>query len=302
MTSRSSRRIWPMLLALACVFALFISANALQESEPELKAHADNHEEIEVVAAAAAAAIDDVQLVDHSTPTTDQLVGLRAKFANVERINGVYHLDKSSFDYIMGKTHTYTSDHQLTSSEMNPADARPAKTTRILIMFYAPWCSHCQKFKEKYQLVAEHLAPLNNVFVCMLDASAAAAKSIRIDYGIQGFPAFMMLEGVGAGTKLAEDTALEYVNLYKFKGSRSVQNLVEFVKSLKNAYRVSDEELKELRKGAAMKAEVLSLWQIALIIFGAAVTMLTLVFAFSSAFSGFANATIRPPVRDRKTE
>ena len=59
----------------------------------------------------------------------------------------------------------------------------------ILVEFYAPWCSHCQRlapiYKELGELVA-HSSRAKDVKIAKIDASKY--KAVIEQYGLKGFP------------------------------------------------------------------------------------------------------------------
>ena len=64
-------------------------------------------------------------------------------------------------------------------------DKAIAKYEHILVMFYAPWCGHCKKFKPELEKAAAILRK-ENLIVAKVDATVE--KSLAQKYGVRGYP------------------------------------------------------------------------------------------------------------------
>ena len=64
-------------------------------------------------------------------------------------------------------------------------DKAIAKYEHILVMFYAPWCGHCKKFKPELEKAAAILRK-ENLFVAKVDATVE--KSLAQKFGVRGYP------------------------------------------------------------------------------------------------------------------
>lgn len=80
-----------------------------------------------------------------------------------------------------------------------------------MVEFYAPWCGHCKHLAPVYEEVATALK--GEVNVAKVDA--AKERSIGSRFEIKGFPTILFLS---------------HGNVYKFKGPRTKEGLVEFAK------------------------------------------------------------------------
>ena len=59
------------------------------------------------------------------------------------------------------------------------------KYEHILVMFYAPWCGHCKKFKPELEKAAAILRK-ENLIVAKVDATVE--KKLATKYGVRGYP------------------------------------------------------------------------------------------------------------------
>ena len=84
-----------------------------------------------------------------------------------------------------------------------------ATTGDWMIKFYAPWCGHCKKLAPIWEEVATRL--VGEINVAKVDGSQDRSLSTRFD--IKGFPTVLFLR---------------QGKVYKFRGPRTADNLVEF--------------------------------------------------------------------------
>ncbi|HMI07534.1 MAG TPA: thioredoxin fold domain-containing protein [Flavobacterium sp.] len=77
---------------------------------------------------------------------------------------------------------------QLSKSEKKP----------ILFMFYATWCSHCNKMKAEVLNQPEIVSFCNANFVCAWqDAEKGSGPAIAKQYGVKAFPTFAVMDSNG---------------------------------------------------------------------------------------------------------
>jgi len=85
-----------------------------------------------------------------------------------------------------------------------------------LIEFYAPWCSHCQRFAAQYEAVAlqlheKHDRTERKVMVGKIDGAKERALASR--FSVRGYPTFYLIDGWA---------------VREYEGSRSVKGLIDF--------------------------------------------------------------------------
>ncbi|KAG5511232.1 hypothetical protein JKF63_07174 [Porcisia hertigi] len=73
--------------------------------------------------------------------------------------------------------------------ELNPENFHstvndPSKN--VFVMFYAPWCGHCNHMKPAWQELADKYPATGDIVIARVDA--VAYRDIAKEFGINGFP------------------------------------------------------------------------------------------------------------------
>eukprot|EP00244_Chara_vulgaris_P009100 TRINITY_DN377_c0_g1_i3.p1 TRINITY_DN377_c0_g1~~TRINITY_DN377_c0_g1_i3.p1 ORF type:complete len:623 (-),score=226.40 TRINITY_DN377_c0_g1_i3:189-2018(-) len=89
-----------------------------------------------------------------------------------------------------------------------------AKTAKVLVEFYAPWCGHCKSLKPAYAKAATILKEYDDKIV-LAKVDAAQETDLGQDQGVEGFPTLYWYDN---GVKLS------------YTGGRSVEEIVQWVK------------------------------------------------------------------------
>nr|XP_047136402.1 probable protein disulfide-isomerase A4 isoform X1 [Hydra vulgaris] len=95
------------------------------------------------------------------------------------------------------------------------------ETKIVLIMFYAPWCGHCNKMKSDYQNVANifHSQKILKERIAAIDCVVNRATCIK--YDVHGYPTLKLFKD---GEKYAD-----------YEGGRTSSQIVEFVKNSRHS-------------------------------------------------------------------
>ena len=120
-------------------------------------------------------------------------------------------------------TDTATTEHNVTHIVSLDAYTALTHDTEHIIMFHAPWCSHCLQFAPSLQTIANTLK--NTVAVAKVDCTAKQNKPICAKYHIRGFPTLAWVVG---------DLFVE------FEGSREVNDIVLWARDLKRYFSFSN--------------------------------------------------------------
>lgn len=112
----------------------------------------------------------------------------------------------------------------------------PSKTSEnAFVMFYAPWCGHCQTAKPEFKKAlggkAEDFGSYRNRAISggtkLVMVNADDHPNILEQFGVTGFPTFKLLHGVSDRKKLTNFKMVDY------NGNRDANNFELF---LKNAF------------------------------------------------------------------
>jgi protein disulfide-isomerase A1 len=93
------------------------------------------------------------------------------------------------------------------------------KSKDVLVEFYSPSCPHCKNLEPVYNSLGEHFADDPNVVIAKMDGTA---NFVDASLDIKGFPT---LKFFPAGDK---------VDILTYEGTRTLDDLVEFVTSNRN--------------------------------------------------------------------
>lgn len=86
---------------------------------------------------------------------------------------------------------------------------------KTLVLFYAPWCGHCQKLKPTWeQLVKKHT---NDSTVDIKSVDCDQHPEQAKENGVEGFPTIILIKG---NTKIP------------FTGDRSLESIEQFINSV----------------------------------------------------------------------
>ena len=134
------------------------------------------------------------------------------------------------------------------------------KYEHILVMFYAPWCGHCKKFKPELEKAAAVLRK-ENLIVAKVDATAE--KKLAEKYGVRGYPTVKFFKkGVAtdytAGRK--EQDVINWVRKKSGPPTKVLKTVDEVEKFQKEndvcvIYFGKDDEDKKVYESVALKVE-----------------------------------------------
>jgi len=90
----------------------------------------------------------------------------------------------------------------------------------VMLLFYAPWCTHCKELSPKYEEVAKKLKNNNSkLLIARIDGSQNDVDNISIS----GFPTIMFFPG-----NRKDKPPIEY------KGRRTAEDIISFIKEHSN--------------------------------------------------------------------
>jgi len=87
-----------------------------------------------------------------------------------------------------------------------------------LVLYYAEWCSHCQKAKPEYQRLIEEYN--GNVKIMMIDCDDSSNKELVESQGIKGYPTIRYYPGGLSGS------------YDEYSGERKYSNFVQYLDSV----------------------------------------------------------------------
>ncbi|PAA60045.1 hypothetical protein BOX15_Mlig001132g4 [Macrostomum lignano] len=74
----------------------------------------------------------------------------------------------------------------------------------VLAMFYAPWCSHCQRAKPQFDAAAEKLGKDSSAALVGVNCDVKANEGICVDNNIEGFPTLLLFADGKKGESYTE--------------------------------------------------------------------------------------------------
>lgn len=101
------------------------------------------------------------------------------------------------------------------SAEAAQASQATTAAQPTLVLFYANWCGHSQKFMPAWQEIKQHLA---NSPVQTMELEEASARDEIAQAGVEGFPTIRMYP-----------QGYPKENFVKYSGDRSVESVMNFV-------------------------------------------------------------------------
>ncbi|GHP09910.1 hypothetical protein PPROV_000864400 [Pycnococcus provasolii] len=110
-----------------------------------------------------------------------------------------------------------------------------------LVLFYAPWCGHCEEFMRYYVDVGAHFAERDDVLVARFDADKAEHRAYlasRTAYNVTGFPTVQLFPAS------FEDHPGQKPLV--FRGERSPARVIDFV-TAPSSYEAESSALRWLR-------------------------------------------------------
>ncbi len=167
--------------------------------------------------------------VPHQAPNTDEC-GVYCIYFVEQLLRG------KPIDAFTGKPNIITNEEmiQFFNTQLFPPNIKHltpntlkdiiSKEQNMVVLFYAPWCGHCKRFKPEYEKFAHKKKIAKHVHVCALnlDKFPKAIEGTPFEKKIQGFPTVMFCK---------PNIQHEYV------GDRTTVGLVSFAKQF---FRSSD--------------------------------------------------------------
>ena len=86
----------------------------------------------------------------------------------------------------------------------------------VMVIFYAPWCSHCKEFMPKYEEAAKIMKGNDKLIMAKIDGSANEVESVAIT----GFPIILFYPG----NKKKEEPI-------HYNGKRTTEDIIKFIKT-----------------------------------------------------------------------
>lgn len=88
------------------------------------------------------------------------------------------------------------------------------KSNNLLVMFYAPWCSHCTKLKPPFSEASQRV--LNDKIGALGVVDATVHENLAREYDIKGFPTLKLFQNGNFKTD--------------YNGKRTAEDIYNFMK------------------------------------------------------------------------
>ena len=137
-------------------------------------------------------------------------------------------------------------------------DKAIAQYEHILVMFYAPWCGHCKKFKPELEKAAAVLRK-ENIIIAKVDATVE--KKLAEKFGVRGYPTVKFFKKGVAMDYTAGRKESDVINWLRKKSGPATRPLktIEELEKFKNenvvgiVYFGTNEEEKKIFESVATK-------------------------------------------------
>ena len=90
-----------------------------------------------------------------------------------------------------------------------------------IVVFYAPWCGHCEKMKKLNKFLGENINKTYNVFYKTVNCDDENNKEIVENEGIIGFPTIKFRMGNG--------------NFQEYNEERTIENIISQLSEISNS-------------------------------------------------------------------
>ena len=91
----------------------------------------------------------------------------------------------------------FSEDHVLLLTAANFSATR-ARFPRMLVHFYAPWCSHCRAIAPEFSQAADDLKHDQHDVVRLAKVDAVTEETLADQLGVEGFPTLYWFDGSDA--------------------------------------------------------------------------------------------------------
>ncbi|CAL6027390.1 Protein_disulfide isomerase [Hexamita inflata] len=115
--------------------------------------------------------------------------------------------------------------------EIDEAQFKKLKSSKqtFVVIFFAPWCGHCQQFKPDYEAASKKLK--NIVDLVAVDCDKEANKPLCGQMEVKGFPTVKMFNHKGSKSPLDFNSARNEASLLNWVGANHVKPFVQLTTS-----------------------------------------------------------------------